>query len=79
MSVKMNNIEIVRINPISGEPVSKSLPMTMEQLWAWQNGAYVQDAFPHLSADDREFIISGLLPGQWEELFGGEEGEGEEG
>lgn len=28
----------------------------------WQAGAYVQHAFPALSADDREFLMSGIGP-----------------
>jgi hypothetical protein len=26
----------------------------------WMNGAYVQNAFPYLSADEREILISGM-------------------
>jgi hypothetical protein len=30
----------------------------------------IQDAFPHLSADEREFILTGIHPAEWEKLFG---------
>lgn len=30
---------------------------------------YIQDAFPYLSADDREFLISGMSPEGWDETF----------
>ena len=33
-------------------------------------GAYIQDAFPFLSADLREQLISGTHPKCWTELFG---------
>lgn len=33
-------------------------------------GHFVQDAFPHLSADLREQIISGTHPECWKEMFG---------
>lgn len=36
-----------------------------EQYRAWQNGTVAQEAFPDLSADDREFIISGISPKGW--------------
>lgn len=36
---------------------------------AWQNGALAQDAFPHLSADEREMLISGICPKCWEKTF----------
>lgn len=40
---------------------------------AYKAGALIQDAFPFLSADEREFLISGILPDEWERLFGSEE------
>ena len=41
----------------------------------WQDGALVQNAFPYLSADEREMLISGICPTCWERTFGGEEDE----
>jgi hypothetical protein len=35
----------------------------------WDNGALVQDAFPFLSADEREFLMTGTPPEVWDELF----------
>ena len=37
---------------------------------------FVQHAMPYLSDDDREFLISGITPEEWEESFGDEEEEG---
>lgn len=37
----------------------------------WENGACVQDAFPYLSADDRERLISGICPTCWDDMFNG--------
>lgn len=31
---------------------------------------YVQEAFPHLSANDREFLLTGITPEEWDELMG---------
>ena len=31
----------------------------------FQNDGLIQDIFPYLSADDREFIISGITPEEW--------------
>lgn len=33
------------------------------------NGKYVQKAFPYLSADEREILVSGTCKGCWEKLF----------
>ena len=35
----------------------------------WKHGTLVQNAFPTLNADEREFILTGCLPKQWEEMF----------
>lgn len=37
---------------------------------AWQQGELVQNAFPELSKEDREFLISGTSPEGWKEIFG---------
>jgi hypothetical protein len=39
----------------------------------WKNGKYAQDAFPYLSADEREFIISGTSPEGWKKLYGSDD------
>ena len=33
----------------------------------------IQNAFPFLTSDEREFIITGLLPGEFDDLVGEEE------
>ena len=35
----------------------------------WLAGAYIQDAMPDVSADDREFLISWVSPTGWDRLF----------
>ena len=43
--------------------------------WDWQDGALVQNAFPYLSADEREALISGICPKCWNKMFGEDEGD----
>lgn len=38
-------------------------------LYAYRNGALIQDAFDFLSADEREFLISGLTPEEFDISF----------
>lgn len=33
----------------------------------------VQDAFPALTGDEREFLLTGVMPKEWDEAFGDEE------
>lgn len=42
---------------------------------AWQAGALVQDAFPTMSATDRESLISGMCPECQSSFFGDDEDE----
>ena len=49
------------------------LPITEQQLAAWQTGTLIQDAFPQLTPDQREFLLSGATSEEWDQLFGEEE------
>jgi hypothetical protein len=51
------------------------LNVTQEQLTAWESGMNIQQAMPDLSADEREFVKTGMTPTEWNELFGEEEDE----
>ena len=53
---------------ITGVVNTLDLPVTKEQLKLYADGALVQDAFPHLDADQREFIITGTMPGDFEKM-----------
>ena len=33
-------------------------------------GAHIQDAFPNLTADQREFLMTGATPEEWDAIFG---------
>ena len=39
----------------------------------WSDGELAQVAFPYLSADEREMLISGICPDCWDGMFGGDE------
>ena len=64
-------MQITRTNPFNGNVNTRELDITPEQVEAYEAGALLQDAFPNLSADDREFYKTGL--DNWDELFGGDE------
>jgi len=48
------------------------IPVTMEQLDDWYSGTLIQDAMPNLSADQREFVVTGILPSEWKNVLGEE-------
>ena len=63
---------ITRKSLISGNINTMSLPITEEQYTAWEQGTLVQDAMPHLTPDEREFVMTGITPEEWAETFGEE-------
>lgn len=48
-------------------------PVAKTAIEAWASGKPIQVAMPELSAEDREFIISGFSPKGWKQLFPDEE------
>ena len=55
-----------RPNMFTGKVRELELDITQEQIDRWQNGELIQNAMPQLSRDECEFLISGLLPDEWE-------------
>lgn len=59
---------------LTGQMNTMELPITLQQVQDWQNsGQHVQDAFPRLSVDQREFLLTGSTPEEWDRVFGKEE------
>jgi hypothetical protein len=48
------------------------LRVPFDQWTEWQTGKFVQDAFPHLTAGEREMLISGLCEKCFDKLFNDE-------
>jgi len=58
---------ITRTSLLTGKRNTLDIDITEEQLRTWNLGALIQKVCPHLSADDREFLISGITPEEWNE------------
>lgn len=48
---------------------SSEVELDREQYEQWQSGMHVQAAFPEMSAEDREILISGTHPECWDILW----------
>lgn len=68
---------VTRKSSITGVVHTKELNVTEEQFTAFNNGALIQEAFPHLNAGDREFILSGITQEEWDEHMSFEENDEE--
>lgn len=62
---------VKRISPLTMQENVRDIPCTPEQFDNWQSGRMlIQNAMPDVSAEDREFLISGCTPEDWKALFG---------
>ena len=60
---------ITRTSSLSGNTNSMEIEVTQEQLSSWESGVLIQNAMPNLSADEREFIMTGITPAEWDSAF----------
>ena len=68
---------IVKNCPFCGKP--HEVMVYEDDFDAWQNGDLLaQEAFPYLTASEREILISGICPQCWDKMFPEEEEEEEE-
>ncbi len=59
---------ITRQSLMTGIIRSLEIPVSVEQLDAWQAGSNIQDAMPELDATLREFVMTGITAEEWDEL-----------
>lgn len=68
-----NGIWYERICVMDGKTYRHELPITPELfqqgLDQMRRGVIIQEAFPMLAPQDREFILSGITPQRWNKLF----------
>lgn len=71
---------ITRTSMLSNVTRTLDINVTQEQLDAWiVDGVLIQNAMPHLSADEREFMLTGIWDDDWvEEYYEEEEDDDEE-
>lgn len=64
---------ITRISQISKTQSTMELDITYEQLDRvnnrYESKELIQDIVPNLSKEEREFLITGITPKEWNELF----------
>ena len=66
---------ITRTSKLTGTERTREIDLTPVQLAAWEAGALIQDAAPHLSDADREFVMTGITAEEWTAVFGDSEEE----
>lgn len=58
---------LVRMQSLmSGKINEMEIPVTLEEVDAWRRGnKLIQEVFPHLTPDQREFLMTGSTPEEW--------------
>lgn len=65
-------VMVKRLSVISGKENEMEIPADPQALKDWAEGKderLIQVAFPDLTEDQREFLVSGSTPEEWAELF----------
>ena len=62
-------MQITRKSFMTGITRTVDLDVTQQQLDNYENGVLLQDAFPNLSPNEREYIKSGIVDNEWESFI----------
>lgn len=62
-------VDFNRKSPFTQELKTMALEIIPKDYYDWGNGKLIQDAFPYLTPDQREFIKTGITLGEWENAF----------
>ena len=62
-------MNITRKSEFTGVVRTRNINCTVEQMTKYEQGELLQFAFPKLSAEDREFIKTGITGEEWESIF----------
>lgn len=66
-------MKISKRSRLTGVEHTMDIEVTSEQLDQIDGGRFVQDVCPHLSPGEREFLITGITPEEWDRLIGSDE------
>lgn len=69
-------MKITKQSRATGVTHTREIPITKLEYEQWLGtNTLIQVAFPLLTPDEREFLISGVTPEEWDELFGEDDDE----
>ena len=57
---------ITKTSMLSGNTSSMDIDVNQDQIDLWQGGSLIQNVMPDLSADEREFIMTGVTAEEWD-------------
>ena len=60
---------IAKTSSLTSRTHEMEIDVSDKQIALWLEGALIQDVMPNLSPDEREFIMTGITPAEWDEAF----------
>ena len=54
---------------LSGKSHEMEINVSEKQITLWMEGGLIQEVMPNLSPDEREFLMTGITPAEWNEAF----------
>ena len=55
---------------MSGKSHEMEINVSEKQITLWMEGALIQDVMPNLTPEEREFLMTGITPEEWDATFG---------
>ncbi|MEK9699192.1 MAG: hypothetical protein VW270_25670 [Candidatus Poseidoniales archaeon] len=69
--IDVNMVRVTKKSALTGNHNSMIIPLRQGEIEHWLNSSMlVQDAFPWIAAEVREFLVSGITPEEWDATFG---------
>ena len=63
-------MKITRTSIVTGIERTQDIPVTQEQLNEWESGTLIQKVMPELTPSQREFIMTGMVDEEWDNVMG---------
>ena len=61
-------MKVPKVSLLTGVTHMRDIDVTQEQLERHANGELIQEVCPDLSAEDREYLISGITQNEWQKF-----------
>ena len=62
-------MKITKTSILSGITRTKEINVNQSQIDNWLSGMLIQNAMPNVPIDEREFIMTGITPEEWDSAF----------
>jgi len=57
-----------RKSMFTGVKSEMEIDVSEKQITLWMEGELIQNVMPNLSPDEREFLMTGITPAEWNEM-----------